>query len=498
MIKDKEKILSLSFLLLVFVAIIWFFIFLQFISPVLYEIDGYYHTAVSSFIKTLGPHFKFHWAQFSTFKDSYSDKDFLFHVSIIPFLYISDNLILGGKFTVIFYNILFFLAYIFILRKYLPDFLVACFLLLPILSSQFCAYSLWLRPAVLANIFTLLSIYFLINKNFFGIFIVSVLFPLSHISFYTVIIFAFACESIRYALNKDFCLRNIYFVALGNIIGCLIHPNFPHNLISFYLNGILVPFYSITQKGIIFGTEMLSSTAKFLFVNNFNIFITLNIVLLLLLLKRIKISFPTFAWWICTNFCLALSFFSDRYLYITNVLVFVFFASFLKDWKGQRDWNKVSVQFYSLVAIYAVAIILFFPSNINVLRKTIVRDSMLNAHYENVGRWMASNIAAGETIYHAYGSDSAYFICLNPKNNYINFQDPIYMFWRDPKIYAISLRLKNGEIKNPSEVLVKVFKSRYGYTRKILPLFEQIKKGTKNFKILYEDNFGAVFNVKGK
>ena len=181
---------------------------------------------------------------------------------------------------------------------------------------------------------------------------------------------------------------------------------------------------------------------------------------------------------------------------MTNVLVFVFFASFLKDWKGKRDWNEVFPKFSAIIAIFAIAIISFFPSSIKVLRNTIERDAMLNAHYENVGRWMARYIPAGETIYHAYGSDSAYFICLNPKNNYINFQDPIYMFYRYPKAYRIYSQLRNAKIDKPQDALKKIFKVHYGYTRKELPLYGQIKKDPRNFKILYEDNLGAVFSVK--
>ena len=70
-----------------------YYIFLNFLSPALYDSDSYYHVAVSNLIKSYGLRYDFHWAQFSTFKYFFSDKDFLFHLLIIPFLYLSKNIL---------------------------------------------------------------------------------------------------------------------------------------------------------------------------------------------------------------------------------------------------------------------------------------------------------------------------------------------------------------------------------------------------------------------
>jgi hypothetical protein len=177
------------------------------------------------------------------------------------------------------------------------------------------------------------------------------------------------------------------------------------------------------------------------------------------------------------------------------VLVFVFFASFLNDWGRAQEWGKVLPKLNMFIGIYVVTVLLFFPANTVVLKREIQNDIMLNTHYEDVARWMAKHIPEGQIIYHSYFSDSAYFICLNPKNNYLNFLDSIYMFYRYPKIYMIYLRLREGRIDRPSEMIKRIFKCRYGYARKDLPLFNQISNDVKNFKILYEDDFGIVFEI---
>jgi len=493
---DREKILSNFILFFVFSLIISYFIFLQFISPVLYEVDGYYHVAVSKFIKTLGLNYQFHWTQFSTFKDFFSDSDLIFHLLIIPFLFFTDNIVLAGKYGVVFYNILFLLAYIFILKKYLSNRLVSCFMLLPMLSSAFVFYSLLLRGTILAHIFIILGIYFLIEKKWRSLFVVSFLYSLSHLSFFMMIIFALLCEIIRYTVKKEFITRNIIIVFLGIIMGAVVHPNFPNNILSFYLNSILVPILSFTNPILSFGTEVYSSSAKFIFINNFAVFLTFNVVLWVGFLKVNRVTFPTFVWCSCASIYFLLSFFSDRFWFTTNVLVFIFFASYLHDWiqsKGQDvRYNKINT---AIIILCLCIIILFSPANVKTLKKSINDYAFINSHYEKVASWMKNNLPAGETIYHANGSDAPYFICLNPKDDYIFSNDPIYMFYLYPHQYEIYKMLREGKIANPSDVLRKVFHIRYGYTRTKNPLFYQIKNDQAHFKALYEDQLGMIFEI---
>lgn len=495
MLNTRESSISSFALFVVLLAVLSFFVYLQFITPVFYDEDSYYHVAVARFIKDFGPHYKFHWAQFSTFKDAFSDKDFLFHISIIPFLFLSDNIVLAGKYAVIFYNILFFVIYIFILKKYLPGFLVALLLLVFPLSTTFSTYFLCLRSFTLANILTVLGIYCLINKRWLKLFILSLLYSLSHISFFMVIIFAFACEIIRYIVNKEFFRRNIYAALSGIILGCLIHPHNPNNWLSLHLNGVLVPLYTLGGVKLGFGAEFFSLASKWVLINNLPLFISLNIILWSMFLIRPKLSLPTVVWWGCTNIYLLLSFFSNRYWYVTTVLFFIFFASYLKDWIGAREARQLLPKINLSICVYLIFILVFLSAIIKGLREYMDFYIGLNTHYENIANWMRKHIPAGETIYHAYWSDSPYFICLNPKNDYLVVLDPIYMFYSHPQEYLVYKDLEFGRLNNPAEAFKKVFKVEYGYTRDDNMLYRQISGDDKHFRVLYKDNLGIIFKV---
>jgi hypothetical protein len=495
MLSRREELISRSILIFIFLTVILYVVSLQFISPVLYEADGYYHVAIARQIKDSGPHYKFHWAQFSTFKNTFADKDFLFHILIIPFLYLSNNIILAGKYAVIFYNILFILVYIFILRKYLPSFLAGLFLIFLFMSPSFTAYFLYLRPATLSNIFILLGVYCLLHKRHVWLAILSLLYPLAHISFFMMIIFAIGCEIMRYIFYREFCLRNISIVLVASAIGCFIHPNFPHNLLVIYLNAFLVPIYAFRNIGIDFGFELFSDTAKSSLIGNFMVFFSLNLILLLSFLKRIKVSFSTAVWWICTCVYLFLSFLSRRYWYVSGVLFFIFFASYLKDWAAGRPWKSLLKYLNAFIAVYVAVALVIYTLNYKSSLDTIKTWATVNTHYENAARWVDKNIPQGETIYHALWSDSPCFICLSPGHKYLVVLDPIFMYFWYPKVYHVYNDLKRGKVKNPYLPLKSVFKINFGYVVKSSPLYSQIKNDTKHFKTIYNDSFGAVFKI---
>ncbi|MFH1768741.1 MAG: hypothetical protein ABH858_06250 [Candidatus Omnitrophota bacterium] len=485
-----------DFLLIALLALLIFYsIFLQFFTPTLYGADGYYHIAASRFLKDYGPQNSFRWAQLSTFRDFFSDKDFLFHLLSIPALYLSKNIIIAAKYAVIFYNLIFLLAYMFVLRKYLSSFLAACFMILPFFSSTFTIYFLYLRPATLANILTILGIYFLIQKKWLPLFVISILYPLSHISFFTLIFLALLCETIRYLINKEFFSRNLSVVIIGCILGCLIHPNNPNNWLSLYLNGIVVPFYSIMEKGIQLGAEFTTPNLKNVFLSNIAVFFTLFVTIWITFLTKPNLTLPTFVWWGCSNIYLILACLGNRYWYTANILFFIFFASYLNDYFREKTINhkvrqiRIFLFAYFLISIASLKLFLFQFGII------VTRSGTINAHYEKVAAWMNKNIPAGETIYHAYWSDSPYFICLNPKNNYLVVLDPIYMFYPYPREYVVYRSLNEGKIAKPYYALKKIFQTMYGYTAKTVPLYKQIDKDKEHFDVVYEDTHGVIFHV---
>ncbi|MFA5156567.1 MAG: hypothetical protein WC532_04170 [Candidatus Omnitrophota bacterium] len=492
----KENGISKLILALAIIAAFAYVVFLQFLSPVLYDPDSYYHIAVSGFIRNHGLRYPFHWAQFSVFKDAFSDKDILFHILNLPFLFLSDNPVTAGKYAFIFQAAIFFFVYLFILKKYLTDRLAAVFLLLPLTSSVFTTYLLQLRPATLANSLMLLGIYFLINKKPAAVFVTVLLYSLSHVSFFMLIVFAFSCETIRQLTQKEFFAKNIYLALAGAACGLLLHPNFPHNLFSQYLNGIVVQLYAFRGAETEIAGELLTLNTKSAVIANFTVFFSLNLVLwLAFTLKRKAIGFTTAVWFSATSIYLFLAFFGNRYWYQANILFFVFFASCVNDWLKNKNWKGSSGKLKLTLALYLAAVIALSLPGMKQLKEFIDFSSARSSRFEETGRWMQKNIPAGQTIYHSYWNDSPYFICLNPKDNYLNCLDPIYMSYRYPRESELLNELRLGRVDKPYVAIRKIFKSGYAYLNKFEPLYRQALEYPRQFKILYTNSEGAVFEL---
>jgi len=482
-------------LFFVICSIISYCIFLQFISPAFYESDSYYHVFVTRLIKDYGFHYQFPWAQFSTLKDFYADKDFLFHFISVPFLYLNSDIVTAGKYAVIFYDIVFILVYVFILRKYLSNYLAGYFLLLPFLSVTFTTYILDLRSFTLANILTILGIYFLIEKKPVRVFIICLLYALSHTSFITIVAFALICEAIRYIFHKEVFFKNIYIPVMGILFGCLIHPNFPNNFLYTHLC-FLVEGYIKKGINLGFGEELFSFSTARVFIENFALFFSLNVIFWMAVYSRVKINFATAVWAACANFYIIFAFQSDRHWYPANILFFIFFAAYLKDWLAHKEKKAVSLKINIFIILYLLIAAAFLPAGLKNLKATIEYHTRVGAHYKKVGLWMKGHIPPAETVYHNNWNESAYFICFNPANNYIVVLDPMYMFYRYPGRYLFYRDLSLGKNAEPYKALKNVFKVKYGYTRKNNSFYLRLHNAPDEFKILYEDDLGVVFKLE--
>jgi hypothetical protein len=499
MLNTNENKISGFIFVACFCSVMAYFAFLQFLTPTLYEYDPYYHVFATKLIKEHGLKYDFHWAQFSTYKDFYSDKELGLHLLTLPFMYLSDNIIQNGKFAIIFLNLLFFGAYAWVLRKYLPNYLAGLFLFLPVLSATFSVYFTYLRPATLANVILILYIYALMRKKWFYAGILTIIFVLSHVSFPIVVPIVIGCELLRYFRDRDFCPRNIYAVFISVFIGLLIHPNYPNNLLSTYINAILVPLYNVSGVPLDFGRELFAAPTNATFISSYAMFITVALVICLGLMgKMVKSSFDTMVWWMVFAMFFVMAMFGNRFWYQVNFFVFIFFASYVKDWKGERNWGEVVKPIRFFIIAFFLVTLAFANGNRKGLYQDLRAYINVSHHYEGMGRWMKYHVPAGERIYHAYWSDSPFFICVNPKNDYMMLLDPLFTFYKYPKEYAAYLKIKNGEILNPHRVLIDMFGARWGYAARPSWIAQVAISYPKFFEIKHQDDMGIIFKVLDK
>ncbi|MDO8602509.1 MAG: hypothetical protein Q7O04_01510 [Candidatus Omnitrophota bacterium] len=484
-----KKYNPLTIFILIFgVAVIFF---TQFSTPTLYDADGYLHIRMAEFLKDFGPHYNFHWARFSTFNGNFSDKDFLYHVALIPFTFFKD-IFLGAKIAAFMSAAALFLGFYLILRKYADRKIIPFMLLGFLFSANFLEAISSPRPLTLVILLNLWIIHLLIQRKYLWLLFAGALYSLIHVTSPLAICYAVIIESVRYADRKEFSLKNIFVAFSGVFAGFLIHPNFPNNFLVFYLNSILVPIYAMKTGVLELGAEFFPLNTRDYLLSYPVVIMAIIIMIRIAISKVIKPRFETKVFLALGMAFLVLSFIAQRYLSHGYLIMLIALACYISDSSFVYDKLKKAQ-----VIFMTILFLLLGLNSYNGIKYNAFVSRVINGHYEAVGRWMEKNIPEKELIFHANWSDSQYFIGLNPKNDYFVTLDPVYMYDKNPGLYKIYRDVSFGKTTDPYLVLKDTFKARYGYAGKNYfgGLVEQIRKDSR-FMILAEDQFGIIFERK--
>ncbi len=474
---------------------------IQFSIPTLFSADGYLHIRMAERLRDKGPLAPFPWTRYSVFSRYFADKDFLYHVFLIPFTYCSD-IFFGAKLSAAVGAAVLLLIYALMLVRYcrtkqlIPYFIAAFFL-----SAHFLSSISQPRNMVVAIALTFLFIDALIKKDYWVLFLLTLLYSLTHVSGPYLLLFAFIAEAVRFASDGEFSKDTLGAVALGLVAGVLVHPQFPNNLLIFYLNGILVPLFAL-KWGLELGAEFFPMNTRDYVLTYPLLTIAVLAVLSLAVSSGRKARTATQIWMGVSGFFFVFSFFSQRYLVHAYPLVLVALAAYLSDWWQARPGALIparsTMKFRAVTgSLIIVAFAFLGYRTCRDLRERLLSERMVNGHYEAVGRWMAQNIPAGEVIFHSNWSDSQYFIGLNPRDDYFVTLDPIYMYWWNKELYQRYREVAFGDSTDPYGTLHETFGVRYGYVGKLYfsRLIAQIRPDPR-FEVLAEDGLGLVFRLK--
>ncbi len=486
--------------ILVFILGIGAIICAQFCQPLIFGADGYLHIRMSQFITQYGARYPFHWARYSVFAQHFADKDFLYHIFLIPFSFFKD-IFFAAKASAAVMAVFLYAVFFWMLRRYCQArFLIPFFLAVFLCSAPFLRALSEPRNMTLIIALTLLFTHLLIQKRSWALFVLCLVYTLAHVSGPYLILFALLAEAARFAGEQEFRWQSVLATLLGVLAGFLLHPNFPNNFRIFYLNGILVPIFAL-KWGLELGAEFFPASTRDWALDYPFILLSLILMLALSTSAGNKIKASTRIWMSLAGFFFVFSFFSRRYLAHLYPLLLVALAGYASDWWGsgerlpffrrRRAWRISSVA----VLTMALAMVGFFTAR--SFRRIAQADEFYNRHYEAVGRWMAENVPAGEVIFHSNWSDAQYFIGLNPKDDYFVTLDPIFMYCWNPVKYKLYRDISFGSTSDPYSLLKNEFGVRYGYCGKYYfsGLLNQVRSDPR-FQILAEDGMGIVFKLK--
>jgi len=448
-------------------AIIWTVViyFILSGSATIFEVDSYYHIRLADIMAKYGlilPS-EFPWTACAIWNNAFFDKEWLFHVILIPLIKLGGELV-GCKIFILTSVFLCAIAWgslLKVLRIKYPFFV----LLLIIFASgpAFASRLLMCRPHLLSIMLFAIFLICLVKNKRVLIFCVSYIYALSYTGCWQIVPIAILYDLITLWHSKERKgwknWLSIYTFS-GITAGMIINPYFPFNISGLYIQNIMILKAAIlggTLYRLDLGMELYPPALIKIFTNYLLLFI-LNATAFISLLEnrktvrdfQLKLFFG----------CLSLTYmiltilvvkFTDYFVPLAVVFLILYFQDKI------TAWNK---RFFLLIVI-AILLISFGIFSALALKKEIYQK---NIRYYDSANWINQTVELQRDIMHpqkliftSSWDDPPYLFYSLPNFKYLVFLDPYFMYSHSPDKYRMWQKIAEGKTNNPALLIQQEF-----------------------------------------
>ena len=261
---QKEWVSLWGLTLIVFLISFTFFCYFFSRIPLLHDGDSYYHLAVARLYAQQGIVDHLDWARYSVMNTDFGDKEFLFHLLLMPFVqWLPSEW--AGKIALALLNAM--------TAAVLANLSIRAIgkwgLFVPVwvfgTSAAFTLRMSRLRPEILSLIILMVATWVASNKRYRWLMLLSTLYALSYTAFHVLIGLSIGWFVIIGWVYQRWEWRIPVYTVIGVAIGLVVHPHFPSNLNIWVIQNI--DFFLLKNK-IGVGNEIQpASIATILFLN---------------------------------------------------------------------------------------------------------------------------------------------------------------------------------------------------------------------------------------
>ena len=460
---------------------------LQFLTPYLNGHDGYYHIKYS-YLLARGELFQdFPWAQFSWWTDHFADKEFLFHVLLIPFTYLFDDLATAAKWATVILASGFVASFNLILaiNKVTMRHL---WLILLLGAADVFTYRLFLpRPHILSMILTLWIVDALINRRLLALAILCCFYTHSYTAIHMPIIMAITVIVGQWLMSDKVNWR-LLVIVVGSVVGAsLFSPFFPNNWLIFYVQNIEFAWQQIFLDVNLFqGSEIKPMSTRYLFLYGLPLLLVLAASWYLLLLKGQKNSNQARHLWAIFAVYFALTLMSKRFVEYSYPLGLMFCALFFKGVNLRQQFGKV--QLAIILAFFIIVATVSGVASIGNLKRDLSRAQP--SPYQEVANFFRTNTPPTTTLFTCDWDDAPELFYFNHHNRYLVFMEPLLMHSWSPEIWQDWFDIANGKLDDNQtiDLLVNKFKLSYGLCTKDFDKLRAILERHQRAEIIYRDD----------
>jgi hypothetical protein len=297
-------------------------------------------------------------------------------------------------------------------------------------------------------------------------------------------------------------LRPLLYTSAGILLGMLVNPYFPDNLIFSY-HHMLPKLADATSVRV--GNEWYPYDTKQLLDNSLPALVAFASGVLALGLSSRKMDARTaLALLVALLFGLML-FQARRFVeyFPPFALIFAAFA-----WAPLFEPSPVSAQparpprvrFVSVlqnhfaVMFLSLAVTVSIAGAVSPAREAIDKSKPYGL-YANASLWLEKNTPAGSRVFQTDWDDFPRLFFYNTHNTYLIGLDPTYLQLYDANLYDLWVEITQGDVENPSEVISTTFEARYIHSDLNHGDFLQVAAQDPGLQEVYRDDQAVVFEV---
>ena len=480
-------------------------------SPLPWSYDEYYHLALAREMRSGVRLETFPWAPFSVLHDRFVDGSPLFHLILVPLagLPIERAAQLGAVLGQAFLVASFAWA-LGALRVPRPSWLL---LALPALGTLFLQRLEMCRPHVWLIGFSVLVIALLVERRWWGLFMASALFGLTHVGGWIAVpmaaVWALAgplARGERAARRREsggagggwlarVGWQGVAATASGWLLGQLLHPQVPHNFALLWMSNVVIPFQAIAGSDGALRSQLgreLARPGLDLLLRQWPAFVAPLLVLAqLVLVPRLRTRATLAAGAVALAFFTAGCLLVRRFFELGAPLALLALALVLRERRAQ---GLPPLFGWAGRPLAALAIGLGALWSVGMLRSYGFGHTSAP---HDMARWLGEHGARGERVFTAQWADSAPLFWFAPQLQSLVALDPTAFHARDPRLFAEYVRIAHGRHQEPARAIRERFGARWVSLWKApayRPLAAQLLR-TAGPRVVFEDREYLVLDL---
>lgn len=468
-----------------------FLALVQFSSPDLPDNDGFYHIKLAYLMRTEGLKPDFPWLPLSILNPrEFFDHHFLFHAALMPFTF--GDLRIGAKLAAVLFASLAFLSTWKLLKNQRIPNAALWAAGLAAVSEAFIYRMSITRAQSLSLAVLMLGVDWLLRRKYLRLAILSFIYVWMYNAFPLLVIFAALYAVAAWLTEKRLDFRPLLYSAAGMVLGLLINPYFPHNIVFAYQH-ILPKLLETTAVSV--GNEWYPYDTGQLLRNSPLALAAFASGALALGLSGKRVELRT-----ALSFGLACLFGlmlmqSRRFIeyFPPFALVFAAFA-----WSAVIPAAPVAERKRLRTFLPALALVLvLIPGVWTTLHdaRASLRTSKPYQTYAQASAWLAANTPAGARVFQTDWDDFPRLFYYNTHNTYLAGLDPTYMLLYDADLYGLWVDITRGGVEEPSTAIERDFGARYVLTDLQHEGFLRQAAKDPRLEEMYRDGGAAVFRV---